>query len=279
MDIMCIAARTSDSGTFKPHMPNNSHRETKYERGQILGTARPFSDVEFYSDGASVAALTSAPTTKPPRKHTNAKRELIRQKLSDSIKESNVPYEMRSEYLKTLMEYEDVFSADRLDLGLTDVIQHSIEVTGQEDPSYKAQYRLAFDHLQLIKDNIMGWLQAGLVEKADSRYNAPVFCVPKKQGKGLRVVLDYRAINQKSVPDKYSIRTVDQCLEEIGHADSKVFSCLDLTNGFWQLKMADSDKHFTAFTIPGKGQFQWKVTPQGDTSEQRCLASGPPTSA
>ena len=79
--------------------------------------------------------------------------------------------------------------------------------------------------------------------------------MPKKEGQGLRVVLDYRLLNHKSIPDKYSIKTIDQCLEEIGRAGSNLFTCLDLTNGFWQLKLSDTDKPFTGFTIPGKGQF------------------------
>ena len=80
---------------------------------------------------------------------------------------------------------------------------------------------------------------------------------------GLRVVLDYRLLNHKSVLDKYSICTIDQCLVDIGHAQSKFFSCLDLTNRYWQLMMDPNDKHLTAFTIPGVGQFQWIRTPQG----------------
>jgi hypothetical protein len=63
--------------------------------------------------------------------------------------------------------------------------------------------------------------------------------------------------------DKYSIRTIDQCLEELGAAQSKVFSCLDLTNGFWQLDLQPESRPYTAFTIPGLGQFQWTVMPQG----------------
>ena len=152
---------------------------------------------------------------------------------------------------------------DKLDLGLTDVIQHTVDLQDKTTPAYKGQFRLAMDQLQLIKDNVAGWLKAGLIENSGSKFNAPVFCVPKREGHGLRVVLDYRMLNHRSVPDKYSIRTIDQCLEEIGRAGSQVFSCLDLTNGFWQLKMRESDKHLTAFTIPGLGQFQWMVTPQG----------------
>jgi len=154
-------------------------------------------------------------------------------------------------------------NASHTALGLTDIIKHAIDVPNTDDPIYKGQFRLAADQLQLIKDNVAGWLRAGLVERSNSRFNSPVFCVPKKEGQGLRVVLDYRLLNHRSIPDKYSIRTIDQCLEEIGRSGSKLFSCLDLTNGFWQLKLSDASRPFTAFTIPGKGQFQWKVTPQG----------------
>ena len=89
-------------------------------------------------------------------------------------------------------------------------------------------------------------MKAGILEKANSKYNSPIFCIPKKDSMGLRVVLDYRLLNHKSVPDKYSIRTIDQCLEDIGRAKSKIFSCLDLTNGYWQLMMNPQDKHLTA---------------------------------
>jgi len=198
-----------------------------------------------------------------PRKHTPAEQRQIRLLIQERLAFSEIPYSVRPDYAEMLASYDDVFSADSNDLGLTDIIKHAIDVPNTDDPIYKGQFRLAADQLQLIKDNVAGWLRAGLVERSNSRFNSPVFCVPKKEGQGLRVVLDYRLLNHRSIPDKYSIRTIDQCLEEIGRSGSKLFSCLDLTNGFWQLKLSDASRPFTAFTIPGKGQFQWKVTPQG----------------
>ena len=106
---------------------------------------------------------------------------------------------------------------------------------------------------------MVGWLRSGLIEKSNSKFNAPVFCVPKPHGRGVRIVLDYRALNEKSVPDRYSIRTIDQCIEEIGRAGSTIFSFLDLTSGFWQLKLDPEHRPYTAFTVPGMGQYHWKV--------------------
>ena len=184
--------------------------------------------------------------------------------IHEQLKDSSIPSHIKPEYVRLLAEFEDTFSADANDIGRTDVTQHNIELPqGLNDPAYKGQFRLAFEHLQLIKDNVVGWLCSGLIERSNSKFNAPVFCVPKPHGRGVRIILDYRALNDKSVPDRYSIRTIDQCIEEIGRADSKKILCLDLTSGFWQLQLDPEHRKYTAFTVPGMGQFHWKVTPFG----------------
>jgi len=79
--------------------------------------------------------------------------------------------------------------------------------------------------------------------------------VPKKQGQGLRIVQDFQELNQNSHSDKYSMKEITKCISNIGRANSSIFSTLDLTSGFWQMKLDDKSQPLTAFTIPGKGQF------------------------
>jgi hypothetical protein len=62
-------------------------------------------------------------------------------------------------------------------------------------------------------------------------------------------------LNLKTLDSKYSIRCIDQCLKEVGKAGSKIFSCLDMQNGFWNEVLWETDRHFMAFTILGIGQW------------------------
>jgi hypothetical protein len=122
---------------------------------------------------------------------------------------------------------------------------------------YTKQFPLPTDDYDLIRCNVAEWIRIGIMEPARSKYNSPILCVKKKEGQGLRVVLDFRKINSKSLPDRYSIKgVVDECIRDIGHARSKVFSGLDMTSGFWQMALAKDARPYTAFTIPGQGQFQ-----------------------
>jgi hypothetical protein len=160
------------------------------------------------------------------------------------------------------MARQHIFSADNLDLGFTDLEQHTIYLK-DKDPVFSAQFRLPAEHLKLIQENVSGWLQVGIIERSRSPYNLPIFCVPKKEGQGLRCVLDYQRVNASSFSDQYALRTIAECLETVGRGGSKVYSALDCSSAFWQLELRPSDRPFTAFTIPGKGQYHWKTCPQG----------------
>jgi hypothetical protein len=70
-------------------------------------------------------------------------------------------------------------------------------------------------------------------------------------------------LNLMSPLSLYSVRAIDKCIEVIGRANIKVFSAADVSNSFWTLSTWASDRPYTAFTIPGTGQFQWCRMAQG----------------
>ncbi len=86
---------------------------------------------------------------------------------------------------------------------------------------------------------------------------------------------DFRLLNQHSHIYKYSMKEISECIGDIGRANSSIFTTLDLTSGFWQMKLDPESQPLTAFTIPNRGQFHWITSPMGllgcPTSFQRLM--------
>jgi hypothetical protein len=147
-------------------------------------------------------------------------------------------------------------------LGLAKDFKHKIHLKTQ-DPVYSKQLKIPEAHHQFIEQTLDEWLKLGVVKRSNSLYNSPIFCVPKKQGQGLCIVQDFQELNQNSHIDKYSMKEITECIGDIGRANSTIFTTLDLTSGFWQMQLDEDSQKLTAFTIPGKGQFNWITSPMG----------------
>ena len=152
--------------------------------------------------------------------------------LDESIN-IQAPDPWASTYREMLYRYHDVISKGKFDLGWTDVVEHKIDPT-DDDPVYIRQFRIPLEHKQTIYNWVDELLKKGAIEVSQSTYNSPIFLFQKPHGQGMRAVLDYRAVNLKSKPDRYTIREIRDCIHEIGLAGSNTFTTIDLTSGFWQ---------------------------------------------
>jgi hypothetical protein len=84
----------------------------------------------------------------------------------------------------------------------------------------------------------------------------------KKDGT-YRVVLDFRKLNQKTKGRPYTMKDVQEMIDQA--AGHQFITLIDLVNGFHQIPMADRCKELTAFSAPGPqgGQYHFKVMPFG----------------
>jgi hypothetical protein len=93
------------------------------------------------------------------------------------------------------------------------VIEHSI-VMEDERPVHQRQFRVPFAHKEVLYEYVDKLLKSGALEVSRSLYNLAVFCVAKKQLPNaapgdpvpLCVVLDFRAVNLKSLRDCYCVK-------------------------------------------------------------------------
>ena len=103
-------------------------------------------------------------------------------------------------------------------------------------PVYIPNYRTIHAHGDEIENHVQKMLKEDIIEHSVSSYNSPILLVPKKSDnleKKWRLVIDYRQLNKKVMPDKFPLPRIESILDQLGRA--KYFSTLDLMSGFHQI--------------------------------------------
>ncbi|GFU80556.1 retrovirus-related Pol polyprotein from transposon 17.6 [Trichonephila clavipes] len=72
--------------------------------------------------------------------------------------------------------------------------------------------------------------------------------------------IDYRKLNQKLVKDKFPLPIIEDVLDTLQEA--KVYSTLDLRNGFFHVDVDEDCRKYTSFIVPD-GQFEFNKVPFG----------------
>ena len=71
--------------------------------------------------------------------------------------------------------------------------------------------------------------------------------VPKKNGK-LRICLDPKDLNRAIQRENYQLPTVEDIATRLHGA--KVFTVMDVRNGFWHVSLDDESSYLTTFQTP-----------------------------
>lgn len=172
------------------------------------------------------------------------------------------------EVRQILEEYSDVFPDDIPD-GVPEhrSTVHTIPLVEGAKPVAMPMYRLSQVELDEVKKQVTYLLSKGLIVPTTSPWAAPVLFAPKADG-GLRMCIDYRALNKQTVKDRFPLPRTEDLLDRVGKA--KFFSKLDLRSGYWQIPIAPEDMPKTAFRTR-YGHFHWRVMPFGLTNAPACF--------
>ena len=120
--------------------------------------------------------------------------------------------------------------------------------------------RREWDHeINLTEEALNQWLdgqlKARLIVESKSKYAAPCFYIPKKDG-SLLLVQDYRKLNQVTIKDKTPLPLIGEVIDKL--KEVKYFNKLDLIWGYNNVWIKEGDEWKAVF-LTNKGLFKPQV--------------------
>lgn len=160
--------------------------------------------------------------------------------------ESTAPEEAKSRVRELVGLYQHAFSTSNVDIGRSKIVEHRIPLK-ETNPVNERYRRIPPSQYEEVRKHLKEMRDADVIRESFSPYASPVVLVRKKDG-SLRFCIDFRKLNNHTTRDAYALPRVDEALQMMGGA--KWFSSLDLKAGYWQIEIAEEDKHKTAFVLP-----------------------------
>ncbi|KAK5865215.1 hypothetical protein PBY51_016398 [Eleginops maclovinus] len=145
-----------------------------------------------------------------------------------------------------LLEESGAFARDDGDIGDIPSLQMTINLK-DDIPVQKSYASIPKPLYQEVKQYIQDLLVKGWIIKSKSPFAAPVVCVRKRDGT-LRLCIDDRLLNQKTVPDRHPLPRIQDLLDTLG--GHSWFSILDQGKAYHQGYIAEGSRHMTAFISP-----------------------------
>jgi hypothetical protein len=126
-------------------------------------------------------------------------------------------------------EFPDIFPEELPGMPPDQDIEFVIELKPGIAPIYKTQFRMTTLELAESKEHIKEFLEKGVIYPSSSPWGAPMIFVLRKDGTQ-RLCVDYRALNEVSIKNKYLLPRIDDLFDQLRGAC--VFSKIDLRSGY-----------------------------------------------
>jgi hypothetical protein len=180
--------------------------------------------------------------------------EVITKGVANCAKVNQLDASQRSE-VPVVNKFPDVIPEELLGMPPDRDIEFVIELKPDTAPIYKTPYRMITLKLAELKKHIKELLEKGFIHPSSSPLGAPVIFIPKKDGTQ-RLCVDYCALNEVTMKNKYSLPSIDDLFDQFHGAC--VFSKIDLRSGYHQLKIQECDIPKTAF-VSRYGLYEYTV--------------------
>jgi transposase InsO family protein len=229
-------------------------------------TSNQPSNVNFVSDPGFSPGNLPAPSkvqaTDNKLPLPGAHYERIARDMGFSLTDSDLTPEQKSELFQFLGKHRSNFATNLSEIGCTSIYEHRID-TGDALPVKQRAYRTTPAIRKEIDKQVDELETHGIISKSFSNWQSPIVMIKKRSGH-FRMCTDLRKLNKLVKPLSYPLPRFDDTFDTLAESKSKIFSVLDLSNAFWNVKLSEDTKHKTAF-VTHRGCYTWNRLPFGLT--------------
>lgn len=234
---------------FKIRYINVTSENIELEPGKTLGWLQPCQRQNL-TDSQQYSEVVNAITEKSEQERITG--------LLQTLNEMHDKDTNKHKILKRLiLKYPSVFANDDDPPRVTPYYYHTIKL--QSTPKPRKPYQIPVCFHDKVNTEIKIMEDHGLIRPSRSAFQSPLVPVVKKDGK-IRLCVDFRNLNQHIINDSYPLPNINGILHDLGRG--KLFSCLDLKQGYHQIPLSEESKEWTAFVAPS-GLYEHNVLPMG----------------
>ena len=135
---------------------------------------------------------------------------------------------LQQQVKELVIEYQDIFALNDLELGKINLVKHHIPVTNPV-PFKDRHARIPNCQFEPLRKLLKNMEEVGAIRKSNSPWSSSIVLV-KKKDRNLRFCIDLRKLNARTVKDTYALPRIEETLDYL--AGSKWFSALDLKLGY-----------------------------------------------
>ena len=158
-----------------------------------------------------------------------------------------------------LMEFHHIFCLKKNEMGCINATELVIDLFPEQDELFKERFRRIVPHeVEEVHQHIQEMLDRGAIRPSQSPWCNAIVLVQKKDGT-LRFCIDFRCLNAYTKKDSYPIPKCPETMESL--VGARYFSTMDLKSGFWQVKVSEDSRQYTAFTVGSIGVYEFLCMP------------------